>query len=374
MEKCLVTKLNGTVNNSSILRLGEMRFKVGKVDVPTEGTQLVGLFVNTPSKVEIIGDGYFTNKTLTENKGKSITVDKTTNGVFVSSDNDVEIALLNKYAITSVASSYVGQPSSTVNSSNKAFNIDELKYSSDLTKIILSNSKMSGDIETLKNLTALTILSANNTQVIGDIETLKNLTALSNIELDNTKVSGDIEALKNLVELTKVRFQNTKVQGNISNLSNLTKCSEINLYNNGCYGDISSLSKLTKLTRFICYNMSGNLASLTALSELRILEIEKSTVTGDIATLPAKTVFFNASGNTSTFTWSSRSSSSCIISIYGRPKISNIDKMLQDQANCVIPENIGNKTITATGTRTSASDAAVATLQQNGYTVSITPA
>lgn len=374
MNKCLVTKLNGVVNNNSILRIGEIRFKINKVEVPTEGTQLLGVFVNAPSKMEIIGDGYFTDKTLTENKGKSITVDKTTNGVFVSSDNDVEIALLNKYAITSVTSYYIGQPSSTVNPSNKAFDIDDLKYSPSITKISMNNSKMSGDIETLKSLTALTVLDAGNTQVIGDIEALKNLTALNNIELNETKVSGDIDALKNLVELTRVRFQNTKVQGDISNLSNLTKCSEINLYNSGCYGDISSLSKLTKLTHFICYNMSGNLSSLTALSELKILGIEKSTVTGDIATLPAKTVFFNASDNTSTFTWSSRSSSSRIISIHGKPKISNIDKMLQDQANCAVPESISEKAISATGTRTSASDAAIQTLQSKGYTVSITPA
>ena len=52
--------------------------------------------------------------------------------------------------------------------------------------------------------------------------------------------------------------------------------------------------------------------------------------------------------------------------------------MLQDQAACVTgidsSSDIYLKTISATGTRTSASDAAVQTLQSKGYTVSITPA
>lgn len=51
--------------------------------------------------------------------------------------------------------------------------------------------------------------------------------------------------------------------------------------------------------------------------------------------------------------------------------------MLQDLANCkaAIQSDIAYyKAITATGTRTTASDAAVQTLQSKGYTVSITPA
>ena len=52
--------------------------------------------------------------------------------------------------------------------------------------------------------------------------------------------------------------------------------------------------------------------------------------------------------------------------------------MLQDQAQGVVGFSSGDapeyKTIYVSGTRTSASDAAVQTLQSKGYTVSITPA
>ena len=80
----------------------------------------------------------------------------------------------------------------------------------------------------------------------------------------------------------------------------------------------------------------------------------------------------------STFTWGTRPSSAKILAIDGRAKIENIDKMLQDQAQCVVGfssgDNQAHKTISVTGNRTSASDAAVQTLQSKGYTVSITPA
>ena len=98
---------------------------------------------------------------------------------------------------------------------------------------------------------------------------------------------------------------------------------------------------------------------------------------GDIATLPASFVYLFIGSNAS-ISWTSRPSTSKIIGIFGSPKLSNIDKMLQDQAQCVTGITSSTeefmKSITATGTRTSASDAAVQTLQSKGYTVSITPA
>ena len=46
MNKCLVTKLSGSSNNSELLRLGEMRMKILKVSNPTEHTQGFGIGVN----------------------------------------------------------------------------------------------------------------------------------------------------------------------------------------------------------------------------------------------------------------------------------------------------------------------------------------
>ena len=74
MAKCLVTKLNGSVDNNELLRIGEMRIKVESVESPTIGIQGFDVGFTNPTTVEIVGDGYFTNDNLTENKGKSIVV------------------------------------------------------------------------------------------------------------------------------------------------------------------------------------------------------------------------------------------------------------------------------------------------------------
>ena len=281
MNKCLITKLNGSSNNPELLRLGEMRMKILKVSNPTENTQGFSISVNNNVTLEIVSDGYFTDKTLTENKGKNITINAGKSSVFVSGNNDVEIAILDKYSLTSLA----------VYGKNIELDISDLKYS-----------------------TALTSIAVDGTQVSGDIANLKNLTALTTIGLYNAQ---------------------EPLTGNIGQLSTLSSCINMSL----------SYSKLT----------------------------------GDLAILPSKLRFVSfANDKGSVFTWSTRQSTAKIIAIEGNASLTNIDKMLQDQAQCQVGfssnDSVWYKTISVAGNRTSASDDAVATLQQKGYTISISKA
>ena len=310
MNKCLVTKLNGSSNNSELLRLGEMRMKILKVQNPTDHTQGFSLGVNKPVTLEIVSDGYFTDKTLSENKGKRITLNAGINSVWVNGNNDIEIAILNKYSLTAITSSYQGEASG-VYGNNIKLNISDLKYSAALTNLNLANTQISGNIGDLKTLTALTNLSLYNTQISGNIGDLKTLTALTYLNLYNAKIP---------------------LTGNISELSTLSKCTEMNF-------------KYSKLI-------------------------------GDLATLPASCRFASfGTGKDSVFTWSNRLSTAKIIAIEGNASVTNIDKMLQDQAQCQVgfksSDSAWYKTISVAGNRTSASDAAVSTLQSKGYTVSI---
>ena len=138
---------------------------------------------------------------------------------------------------------------------------------------------------------------------------------------------------------------------------------------------------MTALTNFSgTLFIKGKAEGLKMLPNLKLFNCENAVNKndfGDVATLPASFIYLFLGSNAS-ISWTSRPSTSKIIGIFASPKLSNIDKMLQDQAQCVTgitsstPEFM--KSITATGTRTSASDAAVQTLQSKGYTVSITPA
>ena len=314
MNKCLVTKLDGSSNNPDLLRLGEMRMKILKVSNPTEHTQGFSIGVNNNVTLEIVSNGYFTDKTLTENKGKNITINAGTSSVWVSGNNDVEIAILDKYSLTSLATYYVTEASSDVYGKNIKLDISDLKYSTALTSIVLSEAQVSGDIANLKNLTALTSINLLGTQVSGDIANLKNLTALISLNLYNAQVP---------------------LTGDIGQLSTLSSCVSISL-------------KYSKLT-------------------------------GDLAILPSKLRFVSfANDKGSVFTWSTRQSTAKIIAIEGNASLTNIDQMLQNQAQCQVGFTSHDyswyKTISVSGKRTSASDDAVATLQQNGYTISIAKA
>ena len=209
------------------------------------------------------------------------------------------------------------------------------KYSNNLTILDLSYTQVSGDIANLKDCASFISLNLSNTQVSGDIANFKNLTALTTLSLYNTQIGGDIANLKNLTLLTYLSLDNTKVSGNIGELSGLTKCTNISL--------------------------------------------KGSTFTGDLSLIPSSCVFISFGNNKNTvLSWTSRPSTAKILAIEGNAKITNVDKMLRDQAQCNVGFNESSpswyKAISCVGTRTSASDAAVQTLQSKGYTVSVTPA
>ena len=379
MGKCLVTKLNGSISNNKLLRLGEMRVHFAKSESPTASTQGKTFAFVKDAELEIIGDAYFTDKTLSENKGKKITVPANSEAGFFVSNNDCDIAILDKYSLSKIHSWAANIASY---SANVSFTIDDLKYSNTLTSINMDNANVTGDIASLKNLTALEKVAMKAKNITGDIANLKNLTSLKMISLRNSAaITGDIANLKNLTSLTTLDLISTSVTGDIANLKNLTSLTTIYLASNSVTGDIANLKNLTSLTTLDLINTSvtGDIAELETCPNIGYLRLPDTTE-GDLAKLPKNCHFVAFSGNSNTtYTWSERPSSSKIFSIQGgNINVSNIDKMLQDLAQCqaAIPSSGETwfKTISVAGNRTSASDAAVATLQQKGYTISINKA
>ena len=319
MGKCFVTKLAGSVNNPSLLKLGEIKV-ISNLTSIGNSNDFIRVEGSSGNAVTLkMESGYFRqSKDNDINAGTEMIVD-TAKEVFPSTGEHI-ISVIPKYNLTYLQ--YV------------SLNIDGLSLSKNLKAIIL-NTTSSGDISALKGLTALTTINLYNcSNVSGDISALKGLTALTTLKLLNTNVSGDISALGTLVNLT--------------------------------YFDLSSSKKI-----------SGSISSLSNLAKLTNFKLKASEVSGDLATLPADCIFASLD-KLAKFTWGSRPTNAKIVAIEGSPTISNIDKMLQDQAACQSAISSSDlayyKTITATGTRTSASDAAVQTLQSKGYTVSITPA
>jgi hypothetical protein len=332
MGKCLVTKLSGSVNTDKLLKLGEMRIEFNSVSAPSNKTQGITLQSAKPITLKIVGNGYFTDKTLTENKGKTLSILPNSLTYIYVSNGDFYISIPDKYSL-SVLSLFAEESGSDNSVKNKTVYLDQIEYS-----------------------TLLTILRISSENIIGDIDSLKNLTFLVNLNMANLEnVNGDIDSLKNLSSLKILQASGSNVTG-----------------------DIASLKALTSLETLMTSNLRGDVSALKPLTSLKTLWLKDGSFYGDLAALSPKLSFITFMTNTgkhSTLTWSERPSTSCIMSIEGQPKMDNIDKMLQDQAKCQTPSTAPTlKIIEVIGTRTSASDTAVQTLQSKGYTVSITPA
>ena len=306
MGKCLITKLNGSVQNDSLLRIGEFCIEVSKVESPTADSQKFSVLNTKDSQLRIIGDGYFTNETLSENKGKVMDIAANTETLVYYSNGDYEIVVSEKYSLSSIGI--------FLSTSWKAF-----------------NGKLSFDIESLKYSPNIIRLLLSNTQVTGDIAVFGKLTGLRNLELASTQVTGDIAVFGKLTGLTDIpNITGTKVTGDIS------------VYKN---------------------------------TKNKQLQFEGTSVYGDLSVLP-NNVLWVQGRNTGTFTWTGIKNRTNILALE-QCKCNNIDAFLNDMATLeakFVGEQIWYKTISLIGTRTSASDAAVETLQSKGYTVSITPA
>lgn len=331
MNKCLVTKLAGSADNNSLLKIGEFRIKVSKIDNPSEKTQGFNLIFKEKCTATILGNGYFTDKTLSENNGKTMEIPAQTNkNVFVS-NGDYEISFDNKYPLRTLklkSDNVTAVYSNDVK--NRSFNLDDLNFC--------------------------------------------NIT--EELDIFSPNVYGNLSSFTNMSNLSFVSVQSDNIYGDYSSLEGLKKLSFSTFIGNNMNGNTSSVGKLDGLVNGTFQNLEGDISKLSSLKNLKTLWIPTSKVNGDLATLPAPFYFISTEGDVS-FTWGTRPSTSSIVAISGAPRIDNVDKMLQDQAQCASTAPSGNmqyKTISVKGTRTSASDTALSTLQGKGYTVIVTPA
>ena len=312
MGKCLVTRLNGIVANESLLHVGEMVVEV-------EG-------VNANSVLFNVSDG-------------SVSCDRSFMlGTETVNANEKRSLANNWYDIKSIdAGSY------------KFHFFDKYSINGFIQKALTASYK---GLCFLTNTNEITITPSN----YFDLSNIASSAKLTKLSLGG-KVAGDISCLSDLTALVT-----------------LTLGGDI-------YGDISSVRSKSSIVslRIITSKITFGSDKLKEFSALGSFIYEGRTAVdfGDIATLGEDFSFIDLD-TMAKIKWTTRNSPAKIIGINNSPMLDNIDKMLQDQARCETGFTSSSpswmKKITAKGTRTSASDAAVQTLQSKGYTVSITPA
>ena len=343
MGKCLVTRLNGTTDNKSIRKLDELKLSVKETESSLNDRKLRVILEDT-------GSCRLTNGNILSSTGTSmgdITSIEKLKGVDIYFDNiNSDVFVSSKYNLSYIKSNFKGL----------LFDLDELKYSQ------------------------VNYLDLENTQAYGDISAFEGNHLFTNFNVKNTKVSGNLNVFKDMLKLTDLVLSGTQITGDITDLLGMSSLKILVISNIQITGDIDKLSVMSKLEVLYLNNtsVSGNIANLSEINNLGYLNISNSRITGDISLLMKNKKECSILATNTTLSWKqTRPSSSYILAIEDAV-LEDVDAMLINQANCQVgfisSSGSGKKLIKVSGTRTSASDAAVATLQQKGYTVSITPA
>lgn len=357
MNKCLITRLGEVVSNNSLPKLGELTIKFTKGT--KSGNRNITLKFSQKTELKISGDSAFSfgSKTTTLNADQQAQLS-------FNNTNEMEISF-PKYNLQYFAINIT-------DGGTAKFDIGDLKYSKLLEVINVSNTDVYGDISSVSDLEYLNQIRINNTKVYGDVSAISNLSKLAVVELTNAAITGDLSAISNLSELAYVQISNTYITGNLSAISNLSKLVKFEARNLDLVADISAVTNLSNLLYLYVDKLKGNINTIDNLQNLQVLVSTAAELTGDLALLPSSMYRIELNKATkSSFSWSDRPSSAKILSIYGSMVLSNIDKMLIDNAKCEVPTEGDNniKNFYIIGKRTTASDSAVQTLQNKGYSV-----
>lgn len=295
MNKCLVTKLNGIVDNDTLPKLGELIIEVENAVNKT--LEFYGDTNFSDIKVRTVGD-------ITMKKGISdkIRLVTGTGTIFLSGENNIT----GLVSYSNVSFRYPNLRCSFLKNIN-TFSISNIGYDTPMNKCSVQFEVYNTNVVGKLPDTCVKILIRSCTYEGGKVLSVEDIPANSNtqqVHVLDTPITGDVSRFNNVPDVA--------FWGNPSTL----------------YGDISKLKK------------GGG--------------------------------FFYFTINKTANTWSNRPSDYKIIAFQANLG-NDIDKMLINQATLQAADTYDSKTFTLVGNRTSASDAALATLQGMGFTISITP-
>lgn len=307
MGKCLITKMKGSVSGADLPVLGKIRIKL--LDKTNDNNSNNQGYINVKnSNMEWAGEE---KPVLVETNSYTIYFKQPKSGIVYCSD---------KYNVTNIQTDWMYAADVKFEDLNE--------YCRNLVNLALNNSGQTGDLSEIADL-RLTYLSLSHSKVTGDITSLPNRYLLTTLDISNNKtISVNTQDLSTCTGLTNLNMVNSMATGNIANLSTLTNLEILGVKDTSVSGDLSSLAGLSKLFYFTNWNLQN--------------------------------------------TWSSqdlRPSSSKIISGEFRfATATDTDNFLINMAECQAADR--KQIYFQQSHRTSASDAAVSTLQGKGYTLS----
>lgn len=188
MNDCLLTKLKGVVSDSGLTKLGEM-----KISIDTDDTTYI--VIGGPA------DGYIyasDGRTL-ERSGQHDTLPYSNTRAGLSAGNYYLICS-DKYSITKVEYNEAGASTALKKYKGISFNIDDLRYSNNLTSIWFVGSDNfinGGDLSSLRDkpLTRLRLRPLDVASILtGDLSNI-NSSVITQIFLRGQLITGNVSTL-----------------------------------------------------------------------------------------------------------------------------------------------------------------------------------
>lgn len=308
MSKTLVTKLNGYNAGNDYPVLGAIRIEMKGTD-NLNGESISGVLDLKGSEFEWLGEGSLSN--YYEGDTNHVAFSKTDKGLLLVKD---------KYNLESIVTNYTY-------AANVNFE-DINKYCKNLRSLYISNTAQEGDLSEIADLNDLSKLSIGRSKVTGNISVLSCLPNLTNLNITGCKsVTLDLSSLSSSYNLSILDVRESNTTGNLSSLATCTKLKSLLTNGSGVKGSISSLANLESFIHFNDYSLPNTWSS----SSLRPSNMQK--------------IMGNIKFATST----------------------EADNFIINMAECAVGDI---KTwYFQNSHRTSASDAAVQKLQQQGYTL-----
>lgn len=313
---CLVTKFKGSVNNENLKKLGVITIECSQIDnsAYSDITSKMVIKASTyPVVLKVVGNGAINNTSfldLAENPKTEITIPDSSTSLRTVwfSNGNYKVEITNKYNITELS----GTASATVH--------------------VISSIELEDLAVTNQNVSVFSLAGAK-----GDVTKLRNsrfkrITPPNSVTLE---IHGDVTGL----ELT--RF--CTGSGELASV----------------YGDFTSLLQHSAGTDDILYN---------GYDRSKPIYIDLSCASSALKSIMIKTAFADIP-----LSWKTTRPSDypILVSLENPMNLGDdLDAMLINQANCSM-DGRATLTLMANGTRTSASDAAVATLKGKGCTVVI---
>lgn len=313
MEKCLITKFNKSINRDDLPVLGKIRINITGTNNTAQSSGISGQIIIVGSSATWKGNGV-----CNINSNDNITYycgipDKTSKGI---------LFINNKYELKKIETLYA-------HGANINFE-DINKYCKEITTLIIANSGQEGDLAALNNLSNLKMLDIGGSKVTGDLSNLQYISNFTRIHFSKTSIACDLSLFANNVNLVSIDVSNTSTTGNLSVLAALDKVEYINATSSGVEGDLSLFANKASLKTFNYWELENTWNS----DSLRPSSMSK--ITGAFK--------FKTAADT--------------------------DNFLKNMAKCS-DEGVDNKVwYFQNSHRTSASNAAVSTLQSAGYTLS----